>query len=223
MPCPWTEYIPDPFPFCEEQICHIIGQPANTWSNIGYFIAAYFLIRSTHLARCRFSFAAITILLGLGSTIFHMSGTLWAKKLDVGSMLLLSSLVLIMGVEEYFRLSKKVTVALYFLLVAISVPWIGYGKAGGNIFLVGLATAVFLQVLLAKRRLITLAAKKLLTRTLLVFAIALMINKADQTGLLCWPDNHIFTGHGLWHLMTAYCIYLGAKFFCLLQKSEPSN
>lgn len=221
MSCPWSQFTPDPFPFCEEQICHIIGQPANTWSNIGYFIAAYFLWKHSDLGQRRYGFVVITFLLGMGSTIFHMSGTLWAKKLDVSAMILLSSFVLILGLQEKLKLSRKITALFYAALTLFSIPWIGYGRAGGNIFLVGLFVAVVLQIDLARGRALPKSLKSLLGRALLVFSIALVINMADQQGLLCWPNNHIFTGHGLWHLMTAYCIYLSARFFCQIPESRP--
>lgn len=47
MMCPWEQYEKDPFPFCEEHLCQLVGQPANTWSNIGYFVAVWLLFRNS--------------------------------------------------------------------------------------------------------------------------------------------------------------------------------
>jgi hypothetical protein len=29
----------------------------------------------------------------------------------------------------------------------------------------------------------------------------------DLTGVVCRPDNHLFTGHSAWHILTALCLY----------------
>lgn len=207
MMCPWSQYEKDPFPFCEEQLCQWISQPANTWSNIGYFIAAW-LIWKHHRNS---AFALITLYLAIGSTLFHISGTMWGKILDVSAMLLLSGLCLSFSVVKTLKLPRWMGVLFFGGLSLVTLPWVGHGKLGGYIFVAEVIATVALEFRLRH----TLGAQKWqdLKRVMVIFPTALGLNMMDQHGPLCWPSNHIFTVHGLWHLMTAYCLYLIAKFY----------
>jgi len=207
MICPWDKYPKDPFPFCEEQLCQLIGQPANTWSNIGYFVAAWVIWR-THKNGL---FAAVCLYLAIGSTLFHMSGAMWAKVLDVSAMLLLSGLCLALTLEKTFRWKRPLSISFFLGLSAASFPLIGLGKWGGYLFVAEVALTVFFEF--RKRTGISRERLKALKKVLIIFPLALGLNMMDQHGPLCWPTNHVFTVHGLWHLMTAYCIYLMSIFY----------
>lgn len=213
--CPWSTYVPDPFPFCEEQLCAWIGQPANTWSNIGYVVVGIILLARKGWPRERILFGIAAIALGLGSGIFHMSGTLWAKKLDVGAMLALSSLVLAESVARQVGLRFRAVAVLFFFFVLTSTPFIGMGRWGGILFLSHCFLSFLIEFVGTKKRAHSIGQKKktLLLRSLSIFLIALLVNHLDQAGVLCDPDNHLFTGHGAWHLATAYCIWLVARYY----------
>jgi hypothetical protein len=207
MNCPWSQFEKDPFPFCEEQLCQIIGQPANTWSNIGYFVAAWLIWRHHKNAL----FAGVSLYLAIGSTLFHMSGAMWAKLLDVSAMLLLSGLCLTLALQIRFHWRRSVSVGFFALMCALAVPLIGNGKLGGYLFVGQVVATSVLEFM--RRHQLTQEQKHSLLHVLLVFPVALGLNMMDQHGPLCWPTNHIFTVHGLWHLMTAYCIYRISHFY----------
>lgn len=215
MDCFWSGFEKDPFPFCEEQLCHIIGQPANTWTNIGFFIAAYYLWKNIELNHRRYYFAAISFYLGIGSTLFHMSATAWAKKLDVSAMLLLTGLSLLISLQKRFQFSTKKLIAAFVLLSSSTIPLIGWGRIGGKIFLAQLLATIVHEFLYLKTHSLSLKQKKILKQIAVVFPLALAISLLDQTGYLCEPTNHILTGHGVWHLATAYCLYLAGEYFSL--------
>lgn len=210
--CPWSEFEKDPFPFCEEQICHIIGQPANTWSNIGYFIIAWLIWRNRHLTSAKFTFFGVALFLAIGSTLFHMSGAMWAKILDVSAMLLLSGLCLTLSLQKNFSWKARTQLVTFLILSALSYPLVGKGKLGGYLFLAEIILTVGLE--LRMRASMTAQSWRYLKNVLITFPVALALNMMDQHGPLCWPTNHIFTVHGLWHLMTAFCIYRITQYYC---------
>ncbi len=218
--CPWEQYEKDPFPFCEEHLCQLVGQPANTWSNIGYYLVAVMLWRSSTGHPVRRAFAAIALVQAVGSTLFHMSGSLWAKELDVVAMLLLSALCLVLGLRRLYGWRPGPLGALFIGLNALSYPTITLGKIGGYIFLGQSLLAVALEWRRSRRE--ALAGLTYLRQVLVVFPVAVVLNYMDQNGPLCWPGNHVFTVHGLWHLMTAFCIYRIAQYYTT-DYSSPRN
>lgn len=220
--CPWSGFERDPFPFCEEQLCHIIGQPANSWSNIGYFLAAYFIMRNSKLNCDKKYFAFTSVLLGISSTLFHMSGTLWAKKLDVGSMLLISALTLTFSLRKKHSLNLKHTLIAYAFIFGCSFPLVGVWKWGGYLFIIQCLLTIFIEIFEFKNG-ITKEKKKSIIIVCYVLPVALLLNMLDQNGTLCSPGNHIFTIHGLWHLMTAYCLYLVAKYYLLTSEDTAGT
>lgn len=211
MICPWSPFEKDPFPFCEEQLCQLISQPANTWSNVGYFVAAW-LIWKNHRNT---SFALITLYLAIGSTLFHMSGTMWGKILDVSAMLLLSGLSLSFALKKFLGWKERQALVFFVVLSLFTLPLVGQGKMGGLIFLTEVILAFVLEFKL--RTQLSAENRQKIYRVMLIFPLALILNMMDQHGPLCWPQNHIFTVHGLWHLMTAYCLYLIGSYY-----SRPS-
>lgn len=209
--CIWDKYPKDPFPFCEEQLCQFVGQPANTWSNIGYFIAAWMVWRNRDLGANRYAFAGVGLFLAVGSTLFHMSGSMWAKVLDVGAMLLLSGVCLVLSLNRGHGLTRSYQIGLLIVLSALSYPLIQLGKWGGYVFVFEIVVISLLELRIRLR--VSAEARKLLHQVLITFPLALGLNMMDQHGPLCWPTNHVFTVHGLWHLMTAFCIYRIAEYY----------
>lgn len=217
--CPWDAYPKDPTPFCEPQLCQIIGQPANTWSNIGYFVAAYVLWKHARTPFER-AFALVCLFLAIGSTLFHMSGALWAKIFDVAGMLMLTGLCLSITLARQHQWRARTTWAFYFILCAACYPFIPR-HMGGALFLAQMAATVGLEAWQLRHW--RHPGLHHLKTVLVVFLVALALNMMDQQGPLCWKSNHIFTVHGLWHLMTAYCIYRIAWYYRAWGEAETKR
>lgn len=208
MPCPWDQFAKEPHPFCEEQLCHIVAQPANTWSNIGYFILIYFLLRAPGLGRKKYLFAGVSFCLGVGSTLFHMSNTIWAKKMDVGGMLMLSALMLTLALSRFIPLKRIAFIFFYAIFLIPAVNLIDASAIGTGIFLGQSLVAAVLEFAYYHKNKIPLRQMKILGQALVIFLIALFLNVMDLNGVFCDPANHILNVHAVWHLATAYCIYL---------------
>jgi hypothetical protein len=46
-----------------------------------------------------------------------------------------------------------------------------------------------------------------------IFLCSFAIWVTDITGLLCDPDNHLITGHAIWHVLNAVCIWMLGAFY----------
>ncbi len=224
--CPWTQFEPDPYPFCEEALCSWIREPANTWTNIAYFIVGFLLWRKYQDSKnikanpvyLLFSIAAIY--LGIGSGLFHASVVMWTKKIDVSAMHVIASTGLMLTLNRRRPMDYKKMLLGIAVLTSLCFPFIGWGKAGSIVFLSMLATVIGHEIWLSYKIPLKWDQKKYLMGLIVAFVLSFIASEMDRDGgLLCNPDNHIFTGHGFWHFGTALCIYLGALYFAKFTKS----
>src|SRR5437660_4670531 len=73
--------------YCERLAPSLIGEPLNTLSNVAFFVAAWLVARDARrLGAMRADIAvlaALTVVVGIGSIVFHTLPTTWAKWLDL--------------------------------------------------------------------------------------------------------------------------------------------
>jgi hypothetical protein len=207
--CPWDGFSPATVHFCENRLCSWISEPANTWSNLGFVaVGVYLLVRASQLHRAPLSLIGITCtLVGIGSFLFHMSGTLFGEMVDVSTMLLISGLMLSLEIRRLVpRMTAVQTAALYvaingvFELVLLSFPHLGIPLFA---FQVLLFIAIHITCRLKK-----LDADYHFVRWLFWgFGLAFSIWVLDWTGTACDANMHLFNGHAAWHLINAGCMY----------------
>lgn len=207
--CFWQQFPQQKYLFCERQLCGLIVAPADTWSNIGYLIAAIAIMRSRdHITReVRNFFSWSLIALFVCSTAFHGTGTIWGKLADVSSMLVISAGVLSLALKRCFQLSPLKTNTIFALLLVPSLWYLFAYRLGAVIFMLQLVMAIFIEMKVSKdddNRL----EYKWLRRAATTFAVAFIIWILEVKRILCWPDNHVLTGHGVWHLLTAASLWM---------------
>jgi hypothetical protein len=219
--CPWDSMTQFPAHFCETNLCAWIVQPANTWSDISYLIAAAFILFRTDWRPERLRFSFIVFCLFIGSTLFHMTSTVIGREMDVGAMLMLSTYSLCFTLSRSFKFHITTTAWMALILFLISIPAIPINM-GSILFLIQFIATILLELLYSRRHPPTAEAKKSLMLSFGIFTIALVINIMDMNKIYCIPDNNILTLHAIWHLLCGFCIYLLVKYYCL-QKKAPSN
>lgn len=225
--CPWQQFPQqiDLHPFCEERLCSWIAEPANTWSNIGYLIVAILIFRADYVTsatkdtsfnkEAQRVFWRATFFLFLGSTFFHMSGTVMGKMADVSAMFLLSVGIFCLSLKRLGSLKDKTTEIIYFSLLGFSLLFLFVFKFGNIVFASQLIFSCLIEIYLVYKGRSALSGKNLLG-AVAVAATAFLFWNLDVTGIYCDPHNHIINGHGLWHLLTALAIFL-------LYKAYPSG
>ena len=205
--CPWSDWTPGTVSFCEARLCEVVREPANAWSALAYGVAAVWMLR-----RPGQPLPAILaqLLIGLGSFFFHASGTFAGEVVDQTGMYLLSCLLLAYALGERTGLTSRRITGLYLSLVAGSVVLNLLVRPIG-IPLVAVELALGLGLQLALGGFSAPARYRDLHIGLAVFAGSLVVWAGDISGVVCDPDQHVFNGHALWHVLNAVAIvHLGA-------------
>jgi len=224
--CPWyapTELVGAPnIKWCEETLCQWVSEPANTWSNIPYLIAALFIYwsanrkgggRATSLKQAEGELlwmAPAMFIMGLGSFIYHMSNNYASQVLDFVGMFLFVFWFIILNLRRLNVLNKKNQAPVFAGLVIITtvilhVMYLNFLKIQ-FIVVIGVAAIALTEYLCYKKdkkegksdtnyRYLTIAA--------VIMAIAQIFSLLDLKRILCSPQNHIFQGHALWHVLGA--------------------
>ncbi len=209
--CPWEGFTPGTVRFCEERLCSWVAEPANAWSNLAFVpVGIYLLRRSQHQRRTPLCLVGITsILVGLGSFLFHMSGTFFGEFVDLSTMFFIGSLMVTMELRRFVTMGLP---SLTFSFLALSggpmLLLLAFRKIGIALFGVQVALVyasnIFWRARSAKRGIVVHRHAFRLGTT---FALALGIWVLDLTGAVCSPANHVFNGHAAWHVLSALCLY----------------
>ena len=202
--CFWSGFESNHYAFCEQQLCSLVVEPANTWSNIGYLIVAIFIFRSSHVQskRVKNFFALSTLCLFFGSMSMHATGTSWGMFADVSAMFFLSNVILTLSLERFFQLCEKTANLLFLALMVFSLGFLIYTGSGGKLFLLQIIVAAVLEYRLRSLHMVHV------WQSTAFFVAAFTFWLLDTKKILCWPENHILTGHSMWHLLAAGAIWV---------------
>ena len=95
--CPWASFVPANDVGCEPNVCGWIVHPAETWSNLVFFVVgAALLVRYARTDRTLpvAWMPWIVIAIGVGSLAFHASMVRWLLVADVAAIFLLTGFLL---------------------------------------------------------------------------------------------------------------------------------
>ncbi len=201
--CPWEGFCQATLSFCEAVLCSWIRQPGNTYSSLAYIIVGILLLRNSHiqgtLSGKHFGFTSI--ILGLGSFIYHATGTCLGGELDYLGMFLVTGLLTGLNCRRLFGISWRLTYSIVFIItVALHALACLFPHAARVLFALG-SPCCLLEIVLWLR-------KKFPTRYKAyglswgIISIAFVFWMLDQSSF-CNPEYHWLNGHVVWHLLTA--------------------
>jgi len=217
--CPWDFLQPATIHFCEFRQCSWIQEPANTWSNLIYFLIGIVIVRDSYKDADALQLRPLgwsNIALGFGSFLFHASGTFIFEVADVGGMFLLSNFWLLWNINLLKQLPVDLNQKLYVGGVMLCGIGLVFLKEGIVTFIIEIVTTQVIQLMLV------IAAPKERKRSavsftlmVLFFALAFVIWQLDLNGhpTICDPHNHFFQGHAAWHLLNGVAIWFLYKHF----------
>ncbi len=198
------------------------GQPANTWSNLGFVAAGLWIA-----ARCRpdaavlpfaganlftssaaipVVYASAVVFLGPGSMFMHGSGRAWGGTVDVVSMLVFivfpaayAAVRCLRGGPRAFLLTYGALLLVFALPRALDVLPV----SGTAVYVALVPTIGILEAVAAKRRPEVTRQWRWLGLTAASFTLALVIWRLSHSGApLCDPHS-LVQGHAVWHLLCA--------------------
>jgi hypothetical protein len=193
--------------YCERLGPGLLAEPLNTFTNLAFFIAAWraWLI-GRHLNALSIGIRvliALLIAIAVGSTLYHVFATGWARLLDVVPIVLFQLCYLWLYARWLMRLGIAATLGLFIIYYAATqlaqqFPHLlndSLTYAPALIFLVSLGLYHFQR---GKR------GRSLLLAAAGVFTVSLFFRTIDRA--IC-PSLPIGT-HFLWHLLNGIVLYV---------------
>ncbi|MEW6433300.1 MAG: ceramidase domain-containing protein [Myxococcota bacterium] len=135
--CPWTPLreatgLPN-VKWCEETLCSWISEPANTWSNVAFLVAAAALswrTRKDSSRTLRF-WGPATFWVGITSLVYHASVAFLTQVFDFFGMYFFFGLILLLNLVRLGALPKdKLFVTLYPLILGLTGVTVLVAKVG---------------------------------------------------------------------------------------------
>lgn len=196
--------------YCERLTPGLWSEPLNAFSNVSFFIAAWAIWRLARrqqkIPRGMWLLISLTVLIGVGSTLFHTFATRWANLLDVLPILLFQLCFL-------WLYSRQVIKMKYLYCGVLLIGFLfasNYSRQFLNLLNGSLTYASAFLVLLSFGLYHYQKQKRepfVLLTALGIFLVALSFRSLDQ--IIC---PYFATGtHFLWHLCNGVLLYVSAR------------
>ncbi|MFN8283392.1 MAG: ceramidase domain-containing protein [Chitinophagales bacterium] len=229
-----THYIT--FPFCETYRNHLIKQPANTWSNLGFVLVGLrisyesmqqkYVVNNNLFSRTKFYpvfYSCLAVLLGPGSMAMHASSTYVGGYFDMLSMYLLASFMFAYAMTRFFKLNEFYFFILY--VIAITLCHLGFFYNDSirqisifkwldvnAVFGIFIGIGSLLEFAMIKNKASTINGKFAIAFAS-AFGLAFLIWNLSLTGNIgCYPDS-LIQGHAIWHILCAVSVYYIFRFY----------
>lgn len=223
--CPWADWTRPNVKWCEEYVCSYVVTPANTWSNLAYFVSAYGMHKYINgdSKRVVWLFVPATIVTGATSFAFHASVSRFLQLFDFFGMFTFCVLGVVLNLRRDHMIGQNsvwLTYVIGVLLCGLAIP----------IFELGLSLPIQATVLVliiiqlsqeARLRLVRYRKHPQLKPPYRRFrygmtclGMAFLCSVADITRFWCEPTNHFIQGHALWHCLSALSLYFVFLFYC---------
>lgn len=213
--CPWVDLrqlggLPN-VKWCEETLCSVVAEPANTWSNLAYLLVAVLLFvaaRGESQRTLRF-FAPAAFWVGLTSLVYHATVAFLTQVFDFWGMYIYFLLILFlnlvrMGVLKKEALFKALWISVFaFTALTVAVAMAGLPIQG----IVGLllASALVTEVIAVKRSK-ERGSHRAFAVTLLFIGVAAAFSASDASRAFCDRES-LIQGHAIWHCLGAVALY----------------
>jgi hypothetical protein len=208
--------------FCERVRPGVVRQPVNTWSNLAFVFAGVMVLamavrdftlvprpKRANPMRANWVYpviyGAVTILIGLGSTLYHSSLAFVWQTVDVTSIYLLASFMLLYNLSRMRRMRGGVFVGGY-LLANLVMGFVAIGWPVARRYIVVLLILAVLAceiVICRKHRPRT--DKRFFAAACTSLALAGVSWVLDIGHVFCLPDS-LLQAHALWHVFMAVTI-----------------
>jgi hypothetical protein len=215
--CPWSEWTPPNVDWCEQELCALVVNPANTWSNLLYLALGVLMWREARaLGRRDLAvFGPASIAVGVFSLVYHASYTWFFQFFDFVGMFVFCSLPLARSGRRLGWIAPGSELAVQAAGVAL------FSAAVPVLFELGVPIQGLVFALIVAIVAVELA---LLARTpdrsaygwffaaLALITLGAVFSVLDVTRTWCDPHSWL-QGHALWHLLSAASLYALFRFY----------
>jgi hypothetical protein len=225
--CPWydiTERVGAPnLKWCEETLCQWVSEPANTWSNISYFIIASVIIFLAWKNKESFElkqFGPIVFFMGAMSFFYHQSNFYLSQVLDFIGMFFFVGWNIGMNLIRLGKIQKKNLIAFNVILAAIytlsmHLMYLAGIKYQGIVLVSGF---IIIGTEIQARKRVPISYRWFIS-AIATLVIAFGFSIADGQRIWCDPTQHgwFSQGHAVWHWVAAV-----AMLFIYLHFAQPA-
>lgn len=196
--------------WCEATSCSYINEPANTWSNLGFLIAALLILRLFKRSDLRF-FGWVVFVMGLFSAVYHATNNYGTQHLDFLGMSLMISSVLAIRLKNSVRAGVSFLFSIFLVLNLLALALLDlFDLPLQFLLLLNALPIVAVDLFLGfKKRQLGRYGSFLTALGLLV--AAQVFAQIDLKRIYCQPDNLILHGHVAWHLLCAIAMVFIAR------------
>ncbi len=197
--------------WCEETLCSLIAEPANTWSNLAYLLVAvglWYANRGESNRMLRF-WAPTAACVGLTSLVYHASVAFVTQVLDFWGMYFFFGLVLLLNLLRLGKLAAATFFRTLFITifamtaVTVVVAKVGLPVQGIILLMIALTLATEIWATVAST---TPVKHRALAVCLVFIAAAAAFSGADASRAWCNPADHVFQGHAIWHVLGSVAV-----------------
>jgi len=201
--------------FCEATLDGPIAHPADTWTNIGPVIAGLVILHHARGALSRLLGSA-SLWTGVASGYFHASNTVLGETLDLSGMFLFILAIAAMQ-QQRARPTSPGSTALIGIVIAASIALTVLSSIS-TAFASPLFAAIVVVVVI--RGIYDQKLTKWAYAMVVAFLVAWGFWWLDFLLIVCNPDNHILTLHGLWHLLNGLVFWFAFKHYDLTMRDS---
>jgi hypothetical protein len=223
--------------FCEHVRAGSIRQPANTASGLLFLpVAAGLLVMSSRrrsgsapAARAlivrqpvyTWLFVTATVLVGLGTAVYHASLSFIGQTVDVLGMYLIATFAVLYAAARLWRISDSAAASSYILCNAILL-WglIAWPQARRYTFAVLVIVALILEIGVGTRR-PSFTEHRYLGAAVAALAAGFGIWALDVSRTACIPES-LLQGHALWHIAGAASVGLLFRYYVSEVPRQPA-
>jgi hypothetical protein len=218
--CLVHDWLPGALPVYDPvAVARTIREPQNTWSNLAYLMVAAWVVVRYRDPAMRWT-AAATVGLGLGSLLYHASGSRTLRHVDIAGMYWVYGMILFLAARQYAgevrgRIMGSRSGAAFAVGTLVAAI---LATAYRNIRIfdfkplhisigtgVTAAVAAMLMFLICRHRRDP-RSWRLLSSSLSLLGVGLVLQIGDRPGSwLCLPGATI-QPHAMWHVASAACL-----------------
>jgi hypothetical protein len=227
--CPWSDLsraYPPNVKWCEEQLCSWVVEPANTWSNMGYILVGLGLLvlglRQQRRLVQWFGWAEIVV--GVTSFVYHMAWNFLFQVFDFFGMYVFVALLLCLNLVRMGVLPRARLWPVYWAaVVGLTLITPVMARVGAPIQLIVLS--MVLGILGTEWAMRGQGKLGLFWLSLGLLASAFAFSASDVSRFWCHPENHVFQGHAIWHVLGSLSLWASCfhyeQFVGVLQSEQP--
>jgi hypothetical protein len=207
--------------YCERIGAGLLAEPVNVITNAAFFVAAWaawsLARRSNALSTDIHALAALSIMIGVGSGLFHVFAVGWARILDEVPILLFQLWYLWMYTRRIMTLRVRFAAASIagYMVAAIFCRRFPHLLNGSLVYAPALILMLYLGLyhFLQNKR-----ERFLLLATLGVFLASLTFRSIDDAVCSFVPVGT----HFLWHILNGVVLYLSMRALILNRSNQPA-